>query len=181
VSGCSITTTSEITDFDRDATFEQYRTFYWSDDFQVQNGKEDPIFYNSLVDKRLKKAIKDQMTRRGYTLDKVNPDLLVNTHVVVREKNTSQSSYPGGYYPFYFGLYPQYGTVTTTRQSEGGVVIELIDKAKHQLVWQGYAPEVLQAQTLDKAAEINDSVALIFAAYKHRAGESTITSDASDG
>ncbi len=171
---CAVTTGSIVTDYDRDAPFNTYQTFYWSDDFQMQNGKsEDPLFYNTLIKKRLKKAITDEMLGRGYQLDPRNPDLLINTHVLVEQSSTSQNNYPN--YPF-FGYY-YWGNPssfsTTTQRKEGALIIELIDKNRHQLVWQGYAPDVLQTRTEDKQREIRDAVSMIFAQYEYRATQST--------
>jgi len=44
---CSVTTYSVITDYDQEAKFDDYQTFYWSDNFQANNPDvEDPLFYN---------------------------------------------------------------------------------------------------------------------------------------
>lgn len=167
LSACSITATSVITDYDKDAEFNSYQTFYWSDDFQMENGKaNDPLFYNTLIKKRLKVAITDEMKGRGYELDTKDPDLLINSQVVVQQKSTSQNNYPYyGYYGFYRGYT---GSMTTTQEREGALIIELIDKDRHQLVWQGYAPNVLQTNTEDKQKEIREAVSKIFAKYEHR-------------
>ncbi len=169
---CAVTTGSIVTDYDRDAPFNSYQTFYWSDDFQMQNGKsEDPIFYNTLIKKRLKKAITDEMVGRGYQLDEKNPDLLINTHVLVEQISTSQNNYPAYPYFYYWGNPSSFST--TTQRKEGALIIELIDKDRHQLVWQGYAPDVFQTRTEDKQREIRDAVSLIFAKYEYRAPTSS--------
>lgn len=173
VAGCAVSTGPIVTDYDRDAQFNSYQTFYWSDDFQMQNGKaDDPLFYNTLIKKRLKKAITDEMTGRGYQLDEKNPDLLINTHILIEQTNTSQNNYSGYPYYYYWGWGNQ-GSMTTTQRKEGALVIELIDKDRHQLVWQGYAPDVLQTNTEDKQREIRDAVSKIFAKYEHRAPTSS--------
>jgi hypothetical protein len=163
--GCAITTGSIVTDYDRDARFNTYQTFYWSDDFQMENGKvNDPLFYNTLIKKRLKKAITDEMTGRGYQLNAKDPDLLINTHVLVEQTSTSQNNLGYPYFGYYYWGSP--GSMTTTQRKQGALVIELIDKDRHQLVWQGYAPDVLQTNTEDKQREIRDAVSKIFAKYE---------------
>lgn len=169
---CGTTTSSIVTDYDREADFNQYRTFFWSDEFQIQNGSEEnkePLFYNTLVKKRLKQAIKSEMEGRGYVLSNEDPDLLVNAHVVVQERNTNQSysAYPY-HYSYYYG--PYYNRDISTAK-QGDIVIDLIDKDQHQLVWQGYAKGVLDTDTKDRQEEIRQSVSLIFAEYGRRAGE----------
>ncbi len=169
VVGCA-TTSSVITDYDRDADFSQYRTFFWTDEFQMRNDDEDegerePLFYNTLNKKRLKQAIQREMEARGYTLSSENPDLLVNAQVLVEERTTNQNYYP------YRGYY--YWGPTTNTNKEGDIVIDLIDQNQHQLVWQGYATGVLDTQTKNREQEIKDAVTIIFAKYGRRAGEST--------
>lgn len=165
------TTAPVVTDYDREADFGQYTTFYWSDDFQIENGangEEEPLFYNTLVKKRLKQAIQSEMEGRGYTLSSDDPDLLINSHVVVQEKNTTRYNYP-----YYYGYYPfGYNNFPVRNYKEGDIVIDLIDKDQHQLVWQGYASGVLDTQTSDREEEIREAVSLIFSKYNHRAGES---------
>ena len=78
------------TDYDREADFSEYRTFYWSDDFQNQNGgngNNEPLFYNTLVKKRLKQTIERVLEGKGYVLSPKAPDLLVSSQVV-EERST---------------------------------------------------------------------------------------------
>jgi hypothetical protein len=167
--GCAATT-SVMTDYDRDADFSQYRTFYWSDEFQMRNGEEnenEPLFYNTLNKKRLKQAIQMEMEGRGYTISSEDPDLLVNAQVVVEERNNNQN-----YYPYYRGFY-YWGSynIPASTDKEGDIVIELIDQNQHQLVWQGYATGVLDTQTKNREEEIKRAVTLIFSEFGRRAGE----------
>lgn len=162
---------SIVTDYDRDADFSRYRTFFWSDEFQVlneDNESNEPLFYNSLIKKRLKNAIRQEMEGRGYSLSAENPDLLVNAQVVVEERGSNQAAQPffrGFYYP------GAYAAAPARMDKEGDIVVELIDKDQRQLVWQGYAPGVLSTQTRKREEEIKDAVTLIFAEYGSRAGQ----------
>lgn len=161
---------SVISDYDRDAEFSNYTTFYWSDEFQQENnnGNAEPLFYNTLVKKRLKQAIEREMEGRGYTLSSTNPDLLVNPQVVVEERSSGGQNYSPYYYGFYrFG--PSYNS--TQNAKEGDIVVDLIDREKKQLVWQGYAPGVLETQTKDREEQIKNAVTLIFSEYGRRAGQ----------
>lgn len=157
------------TDYDREADFSQYETFYWSDEFQHTNGNEEknePLFYNTLIKKRLKQAIQRELEGKGYTLSDTDPDLLVNAQVVVEERNTRQN------YPYYGGFYYWgFNNIPVTSEKEGDIVINLIDQHQHQLVWQGYASGVLDMDTKDRQQEIRDAVSLILSEYNHRAGQ----------
>jgi len=173
---CSVSSSAIVTDYDQNANFETYKTFYWSDDFQMENGKEEePLFFNTLIKKRLKGAIQEQMENKGYVLDKSNPDLLVDSRIVVQTRNINSSGgYP--YFPGYghgYGHFGRYGYgyyggyQASEEHKEGGVVIELIDMSRRQLVWQGFAPDVLHANTTDKQKEIKEAVAKVFAKYNY--------------
>lgn len=164
ISSCSVSQYSVITDHDQDADLNEYKSYYWSDEFQNENGK-DPLFYNSLTKKRLKTAIESEMEGRGYVLDSSDPDLLVNSRVLVEQKS-SQNTY--AYSPYAFYYYPFAPTSSTSQRKQGGVVIEFIDKDRKQLVWQGYAPDVLETNTKDKQEEIRNAVSMIFSKYEHR-------------
>ena len=84
---CSVSSSAIVTDYDREAQFGAYKTFYWSDDFQMDSDKEnEPLFFNTLIKKRLKSAIQEQMENKGYVLDKSNPDLLVDSRIRCTDK-----------------------------------------------------------------------------------------------
>lgn len=164
LSACTMSPYSVITDYDKDAQFDRYQTYYWSDEFQnSKNENADPLFYNSLTKKRLKKAIEKELAGRGYTQDAHNPDLLVDARVIVEQTNERNTVYQ----PYYYGYYP-YSVPANAERKAGSVVIDLIDKERRQLIWQGYAPEVVEMDTKDKQAEIRSAVAMIFAEYEHR-------------
>ncbi|HEA31164.1 MAG TPA: DUF4136 domain-containing protein [Leeuwenhoekiella sp.] len=174
---CAVTSsTAIVTDYDRDANFNNYKTFYWSDDFQMKNQKEkEPLFFNTLIKKRLKAAIQDQMENKGYVLDRSKPDLLIDAGVMTQTRDINS----GGGYPYYPGYghgyghfgyygYGAYGGYQSSKEhKEGGVVIELIDMSRRQLVWQGFAPDVLHIDTKDKKKEISEAVAKIFSKYRY--------------
>lgn len=166
ISGCAVSL-SVLTDSDEDADFSDYRTYYWSDDFQRENGAEEPLFYNSLIQKRLKSAIAREMEARGYEQDAENPDLLVDSRVIVEQRNDLNTY---AYSPYYYWWYYPGPYQTSSQRKEGGVIIELIDPERAQLVWQGYAPDVLRQEEKDKQQEIRDAVSMIFSKYDHRAG-----------
>lgn len=182
LAGCS-TTSSIITDYDRDAQFNDYKTFYWADEFKMkkQNSEEDPLFYNSLIQARMKNAIEQQMEARGFTLSEEKPDLLVNASVQMEEDQSGgsyASPYLYPYSPFHSGFghsfghfYGFYGTQGTSSHMAGAIVVQLIDRSKKQLVWQGYAPDILHTDTENKRKELNDAIVDIFSRYDKRLAE----------
>ncbi len=180
---CSTTSSSIVTDYDRGAQFNQYKTYYWANEFKEgskSGKKENPLFFNSLIQKRLKNAIQQKMSAMGYTVDEENPDLLVNATVQIEQDKTTRTTggYPYAYTPFYpgfghsfghyYGFYGTTGTSSSSTHMAGGIIIELIDRSERQLVWQGYAPDVLHTDTRDKPKELNEAIASIFSKYDEK-------------
>ncbi|MGK7397046.1 MAG: DUF4136 domain-containing protein [Candidatus Cyclobacteriaceae bacterium M3_2C_046] len=162
--GCAPTPKGVVIDYDQDAVFSEYKTFYWSDEI-LQDKVEQPMFYNSLVKKRIKEAVASEMQGRGYEITEQDPDLLINAHMVIEEKTEYQSS------PTYSYRYWGPDNIRVSNYKEGTLVIDLIDRDQKQLVWQGYyTGTFLDAkEPEDKSRAIRDAVSLIFQKYQHRA------------
>jgi len=161
---CAPTPRQVIIDYDQDARFSEYKTFYWSDELLSESANQ-PLFYNSLVKKRIKEAVRSELEGRGYRLDENNPDLYVNAHMIVEEK-TEYHSPTHSPYRYY---YPD--NVRIHNYKEGALVIDLIDRQMRQLVWQGYyTGQFVEAKTPEeKSRVIRDAVSLIFQKYQYRA------------
>lgn len=160
---CAPTPRQVVIDYDQDARFREYQTFYWSDEILSESANQ-PLFYNSLVKKRIKEAVKSELEGRGYRLDETNPDLIVNAHMIVEEKTEYQNN---AYTPYRY-YYPD--NVRINNYKEGTLAIDLIDRKMRQLVWQGYyTGQFVDAKTPeDKSRVIRDAVSLIFQKYEYR-------------
>lgn len=165
MSSCGPIIKGVMFDYDQDADFDEFLTFYWSDEI-LQNKVEQPLFYNSLVKKRIKNAVESEMTGRGYELTENNPDLVINAHMIVEEKTEYQSVPTAGY------RYYWQDNVRVSNTKEGTLVIDLIDRSRKQLVWQGSYRGSFLVDTKtpeEKSRAIRDAVSLIFQKYEHRA------------
>lgn len=120
---------------------------YQTYNFFSQMGVEGDS-YSSLLGQHFRDAIFAEMESRGFELTQT-PQLQVNVSIGAKDKvkvNTYNDPYLyGGYYGYrgrgYYGS-PWYGggTRTTVHQyTEANVYIDVVDSAKHQLVWQGVA------------------------------------------
>lgn len=151
--------------------FSKYSTFSFADKLNPK-GEEG---YTSLVDKHLKAAIKQELQARGITeADGTGAgDLMVNYHLSEREKIRASSgpSVNFGYGSFGsrsgVGYGIGYGTRSdVTQYTEGRLVIDLVDRAQKQMVWQGAAIDRLKElnpETME--ADIAAVVKLIFEKY----------------
>lgn len=166
-------------DYDRMADFSAYRSFGFADRLGT-----DPAGYATLATQRLKRAITEAMEGRGYVRVDREPDLLVDFRSRVQDKVRVISAPPlwgpfpygyDGYDGYRGGMYRPwsgYGGFTDVQSyTEGTLVIDLIDRTRRAVVWEGVATDRSQpdADPLPEAA-IDATVQKIFADFPFRAG-----------
>lgn len=139
------------TDFDEGVDFTEYRTYRW-DMKQTRNRKD----INSLLDKRIRDAVDDELAAKGLERVEAGADLVVTYRAGVREKvDVTSTWYAWGY---------RRRGVRVDRYKQGSIVIDLIDPDMKQLVWRGAAVGVVDAS--DKSQEkVAEKVAKILAGY----------------
>lgn len=147
---------------DPDVNFGQFETFGWDEPLNMAVDESyNPLVNNDIVNKRIKKVIRDEMEGRGYLFEENDPDLLINFHTMVESKS-EVTSYPNNYYFWWRN------DLRTIDYKEGTLIIDLIGGATDQLIWQGYASGVLEPEDITLSA--NDGVRMIFEKYPYRAG-----------
>jgi hypothetical protein len=111
-----------------------------------------------------------------------NPDLLIHFQGKVEEKTDIESTPapmygPGfGYRGWYGAPYGGWGTseVTTRRYNVGTLVMDIVDPAKQQVVYQGGISGVITKEMRDnRNATIDGAVVQLFARYPFVAGSGT--------
>jgi hypothetical protein len=152
-------------------------TSYHTYAFMAKPGT-DKDGYKSLTTQSLERAVNREMYARGYTpaTPGTEPDLVINFNI--KEKDKVQGDGPGGlgYYGWGYGYGPRWGygyglgfddynnSIQTV--TEGSLVIDLVDRARNEVVWSGTAVGRISKKTLEHPDEtINTSVAEIFARY----------------
>jgi Domain of unknown function (DUF4136) len=139
--------------------------------------------YKTLTTQSLERAVNREMQARGYVpAGSGQPDLLINFNV--KEKDKVQGDvgpavgYGWGYgwrqygYNYGFGLDDYYNNIQTV--TEGSLMIDLVDRARNEVVWSGTAVGELTQKVLDHPDQaIDRSVAEIFARYPLKQGAST--------
>jgi Domain of unknown function (DUF4136) len=164
-------------DYDKAADFGKYRTYNFV--AATGTGSTDA---KSLALQLLQNAASREMESRGYTKAE-NADLLINFKGKLEEKTDIEST-PApmygagwgyrGWYGAPYGAYGYGGTeVSTRRYNVGTLVMDIVDREKKQVVFQGGAEqEVTKKMLEDREALMNSAVAAIFAKYPFRAGQS---------
>jgi len=131
-------------DEDPGADFGRYRTWNFFDPMGVEGGYNSPVF-----GQLFREAISREMTGRGYRLAE-DPDLLVNVTIrsddKVRMTSYTTPYMSGAYYGRPVGA--SYGSAVGVgvgvssrpeKTTEVSVFIDLVDRRKRQISWQGVA------------------------------------------
>jgi len=162
-------------DHDKAADFGKYRTY----GFVAQAGTDAGDF-RSLTTQMLQNAASRQMEQRGYARAE-NPDLVINFTGKLEEKVDVEST-PAPYYGPGWGYRGWYGApyggwggteVTTRRYNVGTLVMDVVDREKRQVVFQGGISSVVTKEMQqNREASINGAVEGIFSKYPFVAGQS---------
>lgn len=154
------------TDADPGVDLSSYKTFAFFEELAT-----DKSSYSTMITSRLKDATRRELKRRGYEEATENPQLLVNFSTNVESRTDVQST-PGsaGFYGYRAGMYGAWGgypaDVYTTHYKEGTLVIDLVDAAKKQLVWQAVAQGRLSEKAIENpTASIDALVEEMFTKY----------------
>ncbi|MEM7018849.1 MAG: DUF4136 domain-containing protein [Pseudomonadota bacterium] len=161
--GCS-TAPNVVTDFDREADFGRYQTF----GFVEKSGETVEEQIVTLTEKRIRNEISQILQQRGYQAS-ANPDMLVNFRITTRTKQYASPAYAGYYSRFRFYPY-HYGSIAVREYKEGTIVIDLVDAAQKQLIWQGAVSGKVTRDAAQAEANTREAVRTIMQQYPHRAG-----------
>jgi hypothetical protein len=171
MAGCASTPSVRF-DYDKSADFGRFHTFGFLD--QTGDAK-------SLAMQTLEAAATREMEARGYTLAAADPDLLVNFTGKLEDR-TDVQSVPGPMYGAAWGYGGWYGApyggwnsqqVTTRHYKVGSLVMDIVDRAKRQVVFQaGIEKTVTKEMMANQDQAINAAVTRMFATYPFVAGQS---------
>jgi len=162
--------------YDTSADFGAYRTYGFFEKLGT-----DRSGYSTIVSATLKSAVSSEMEKRGYRLAET-PDVLINFQA--RLRRTQEISGVPGPPPFYYGYrygfygpWPGYDYEPMVRDyTEGTLNIDIVDRVRKQLVWEGVAiGEVSEKKLRSPATALPDVVMRIFSQYPFVAGQGTPT------
>ena len=161
VSSC--TSVRVATDYDKNANFNDYKTFAF---FKTGIDKAE---ISDLDKRRILRAIEAELLAKGFTKSE-NPDMLVSLFTKSREKVNIYNNgwgpygYGWGWSPWYWGGYG-YGGTSVSTSTEGVLYIDLIDAKKKELVWQGMGTGYLSKNMEKKEERIKEFVSKIMEKY----------------
>ena len=149
-------------DFDKTASFTQYKSFSMKDGTPVGQ---------PLIDQRIVAAIETQMKAKGFVRNDSAPDVLVLYHMAFDEQKDISSFSSGPMYGGYYGWGGGWGTTTTDVRVRdilvGTLAVDMVDVEKKTVVWRGLGTkEVDTSAKPDKRdSSINKAVEKIFKNY----------------
>ena len=146
-------------DYDTKVEFKTYKTFAF-----YKKGI-DKALVSDLDKKRIMRAIEKELVAKGYTKSS-NPDILVSIFTKSRERidinNNDNFGWGWGYNPW-FG---RNQNIRVGQYTEGTLFIDVIDKNKNELVWQGTGSGVMKIKNPERKEEkINTFVKEILSDY----------------
>jgi len=147
-------------DYDREANFDQYKTFAF---FKPGIDKAE---ISDIDKRRILRAIEAELMAKGMTKSE-NPDMLVsiftksNQRVDVYNNAWGYGAWGwGGYNRWGWGWNPGWGRSNVSTSTEGMLFIDFIDTGKKELIWQGSGTGYLVTNNVEKKeARIKEFVA----------------------
>ncbi|NQZ53959.1 MAG: DUF4136 domain-containing protein [Piscirickettsiaceae bacterium] len=151
-------------DYNRTIDFNQYKSF----GFVVPLDTDRQ--YESLISQYLKESIIVEMTRRGLTFVIQDPDVLINFHTNVEQKQkikeipthnrTSYYSYRKRWYSY--DAWPEY-EIYIDNYEQGTLNIDVIDRQLNKMIWEGIAVKRLgEKDKLNIQSTLQEAVVEIF-------------------
>ena len=144
--------------------FNTFRTFSF-----FQPLSTDREGYQSLISQQLIASTQRELEARGLTRDDTRPDLLVNFSAdldqrlrVTQTPVTTASSFNRHRHGLY-STWPTYQRTEIRQYTQGTLGIDVVDAARRQLVWEGFAlGRVTQSTTNNLGPVLDDAVVQIF-------------------
>jgi len=148
--GCS--TVHIETDYDRQADFSKYKTYRWIP--HTKGTGDNPLMNDPLIEGHVKSAVNAELAKKGFVkIEEGHPDFLVAYYFTARNRVDITNYY--GYW------YPQ---TSVYRYKEGTLILDIVDREQKQLVWRGWASDVLEDRSRLNE-QINDSVRKLLERY----------------
>jgi Domain of unknown function (DUF4136) len=144
------------TDYDKSVKISTFTTFTWLDKEGIEE-RNNPLYYNELNDKRIRAAVVEQLTLKGYTQTSEAPKLKVHYHIVIEDKTQVRSD---TYSPYWIKTERD---IYTYR--EGTLIIDLMDGKNEMLLWRGWAVSALSDANQMSDELIRNAVVKIFSKF----------------
>lgn len=164
--GPTLKVTSDVS---KTASFSGYKTFA----LYNPAGQQSPL--SELNRDRINNGVIAAMTAKGYTqADTSTADLLVNPVTIAKQgqnvtANTDYYGYGGFYRPYYWGggmgMASSNTTFSVDKYIDGSLIIDVVDRVKRNLLWQGIGNSQIDGPIKDPDTKIPEAVKKIMASF----------------
>jgi hypothetical protein len=170
LSGCSSIEVSH--DYDSNANFTKIKSYQWLPE-KLQTKPRSSIFAkkNPLIAKRIKKAIENEMTKKGFVIITEKADAYISYHMSKNQKviNRSRTSFGIGLGTGFNSGFGGVGLNLSPEQQtyqEAHLTIDIKDK-NQQLIWRGKSTSPIKQHPKAKETTelINEIVEKILEQY----------------
>jgi len=156
-----------ITNSDPSADWTSFRTFGFFEPLGTDRGNVRSLMSNTLIASTTR-----EMQAAGFALSESNPDLLINFVVSTREtiqtrpSSSASMHHSRGRYNTWSGWSASTSTTEVVQRTEGTLGIDIVDRARNQLVWEGAATQRVTDSTRQNQDQVlDDAVAEIFVKF----------------
>jgi hypothetical protein len=147
------------TDYDRNANFSQYKTYYWE---KVQT--QDALWVD-----RIKAAVNAALAAKGWTPVASGGDVAIVAVEMTKDQQTLDTFYDGlgggwgrrGGRGFGGGGFGE-ATTTTENYKVGTLVVDLFDTNTKTLIWRGSSSDTLSSKSDKNIKELDKGVQKMF-------------------
>ncbi len=139
------------TDYDPTVNIAAIKTYHWLEKpREAPDNAQEALTQNTLLDKRVKKAVNIQLIALGFQMEKDNPDVLVTYYIGLQDKVAVQRT--GGGFHGRRGRFSG-GTVYVDEYKEGTLIVDVLDAASKEIIWRGIAVTKLDDDLKPKEVE----------------------------
>jgi len=160
ITGCASGPTIR-SNVDESVDFTSFRTFGF-----FQPLATDREGYQSLISQQLITSADRELKARGLQRTDTNPDLLINFSADLDQRlrvTQSPGTPPRSFHRHRRGFYstwPMYQQTEIRQYTKGTLGIDVVDAARRQLVWEGFALGRVTQQTTDNIGPVLDSAVI---------------------
>jgi len=142
------------TDYDREANFNQYKTYSWE---KVQT--QDSLWVD-----RIKEAVNTDLAAKGWTPVQSGGDISVVAIETTQNQQTLDTFYDGFGGGWRWRGFGGFGDSTTTVETYkvGTLVVDLFDQKTKKLIWRGSASDALSNKSDKNIRNLDKGVQKMF-------------------
>ena len=166
VTGCASGPTIR-SNVDASVDFKSFRTFGF-----IEPLATDRAGYQSLISQQLVASTERELVARGLQRSDTSPDLLVNFSADLDQRlrvtqtpmvhSRNFNSHRRGFY----STWPMYQQTEIRQYTKGTLGIDVVDAARRQLVWEGFALGRVTQRTTDNLGPVLDAAVVdIFGSF----------------